>query len=273
MIPVIHVKELSIARAWVQSINELINSGMIIDTEYEEASPSIDATAIIEVHCPTTEPIFPKFMPCGIDGLVEYAYEVIFGIKDDKIGSSSTAWTYTYHDRLASHFDVNQFQYVVDKLVEAPYTRRAIAITWSPAEDEGEQHPPCLQRLFFRLIDAGDCLELCMNVHMRSNDALMAAYMNMYAFNAIQKAIADLLNGNFHKPVTCGSYIHIADSYHIYGSRRDDGSLDRFLKMGHYPYLNHVDIKDIIGETAESLDEKYQEVISESIFRPAKFWL
>ena len=51
-----------------------------------------------------------------------------------------------------------------------------------------------------------------MNIHMRSNDAYKAAFMNMYAFTELQAAVAAELG------VECGEYMHICDSFHIYGS-------------------------------------------------------
>jgi len=47
---------------------------------------------------------------------------------------------------------------------------------------------------------------------MRSNDAFKAAFMNMYAFTELQRVLATEIG------VEPGEYIHIADSFHIYGS-------------------------------------------------------
>ena len=62
-----------------------------------------------------------------------------------------------------------------------------------------------------------------MNAHMRSNDAYKAAFMNMYAFTELQGLIARAIG------VIPGEYIHIADSFHIYGSYFDE--FKGFLKM------------------------------------------
>ncbi|MEM1694292.1 MAG: thymidylate synthase, partial [Ignisphaera sp.] len=86
------------------------------------------------------------------------------------------------------------------------YSRRAQAITWQPWKDLETEHPPCLQRMWFRVIDN----KLVLHIHMRSNDALKAAYMNMYAFTELQRYVAQQLD------VPVGRYIHIADSYHVY---------------------------------------------------------
>ena len=79
--------------------------------------------------------------------------------------------------------------------------------------------PSCLQRLWFRVSDG----RLHMNVHIRSNDAFKAAFMNMYAFTELQREMAAQLG------LAPGQYMHIADSFHIYGSYFAE--FERFLKM------------------------------------------
>ena len=61
-----------------------------------------------------------------------------------------------------------------------------------------------------------------MNIHIRSNDGYKAAFMNAWAFTNIQKMVADRIG------VPVGSYTHIADSFHIYGSYFND--FEGFLK-------------------------------------------
>jgi thymidylate synthase len=78
--------------------------------------------------------------------------------------------------------------------------------------------PACLQRLWFR-ISGG---KLHMNCHIRSNDAFKAAFMNMFAFTELQREMAAAIG------VAPGEYMHIADSFHIYGSYFKD--FEGFLK-------------------------------------------
>jgi len=266
MIPLIHVQEHSLAEAWVKSIKEVIARGISIPTEYNEESPSLDCCAAIRVDDISREPRIPRFIPCGLDGLVEYALEVAFGTKDNLVGTSDTAWTYTYHQRLFDYQGVNQISYILDKLTEAPYTRRAIAVTWNPLTDIGEEHPACLQNVAVRVLDCGDFLSLEMCIHIRSNDALMAAYMNMYAFGFLQWMLALELSNRLGRKVLAGSYTHFANSYHIYGSRREDGSVQRFLQMSANPYLVHDDVDEILYEAVVQQYEKYAEAIDGSIF-------
>jgi thymidylate synthase len=79
--------------------------------------------------------------------------------------------------------------------------------------------PACLQRLWFRISDG----RLHLVAHMRSNDAFKAAFMNMYAFTELQAMVAEGVG------VAPGEYLHVADSFHIYGSYFAE--FEGFLKM------------------------------------------
>jgi thymidylate synthase len=120
----------------------------------------------------------------------------------------------TYHERLRKYTvpgipePIDQIQYVIDTLKECKYSRRAQAVTWKAWEDNGIHDPSCLQRMFFRVIN--DKLQL--NVHMRSNDAFKANFMNMFGFTDLQRIVAEAIG------VPVGKYIHIVDSFHLYSS-------------------------------------------------------
>ena len=145
------------------------------------------------------------------------------GIHDSWIDPEAGKWSYTYHQRLFA-YDlygpqgekrvVDQFEYIIDKLSQAPHSRRAQAITWKPDVDPGVDDPACLQRVWFRIF--GD--ELRMNVHMRSNDAFKAAFMNMWAFTDLQRYVAEEVGRRSGRKLRLGPYAHIVDSFHIYGS-------------------------------------------------------
>ncbi|MEM1560344.1 MAG: thymidylate synthase [Ignisphaera sp.] len=204
---VIHIVGENLPEVWEQSLVMLSEVGRVIDTEYGERS--IDAPAVLIVRNPFAEPrVHLKGIVAGsLKGLLEYVDEVVRGVHDylaDKFG-------YTYHERLFSYrlpndSVVDQIAKVIEKLRKVPYTRRAQAITWQPWKDLETEHPPCLQRMWFRVVDG----RLAMHVHMRSNDAFKAAYMNMYAFTELQKYVAE------HIGVEVGYYMHVADSYHVY---------------------------------------------------------
>ena len=50
---------------------------------------------------------------------------------------------------------VDQIQYIIDALSDVTYTRRAQAITWMPTADPQTGDPPCLQRIWCRLVEDG----------------------------------------------------------------------------------------------------------------------
>jgi len=203
----IYIEASSLPEAWERSLTQLAEKGLIIDTEYGEKS--VDASAVILVKTPFSEPrVHLKGIVAGsLRGLLEYVDEVVRGVHDYLVDKLE----YTYHDRLFSYRlpsgeVVNQIEVLIEKLKKTHYTRRAQAITWQPWRDLYSQYPPCLQRLWFRVVNG----ELIMHVNMRSNDAFKAAFMNMYAFTELQKYVAEKLG------VEVGYYLHIADSYHVY---------------------------------------------------------
>jgi thymidylate synthase len=204
---VVYVEGENLPSAWEKSLIYLAEKGVVIDTEYGEKS--IDSPAVILVKSPYSEPrVHLKGIIAGsLKGLLEYVDEVIKGIHDYLVEKTE----YTYHERLFTYKlpdgrVVNQIEKVIEKLRKVPHTRRAQAITWQPWKDLISEHPPCLQRLWFRVVNG----ELVMHTHMRSNDALKAAFMNMYAFTELQKYVAQQLG------VKVGYYMHIVDSYHVY---------------------------------------------------------
>ncbi|NLF32788.1 MAG: hypothetical protein GX591_18100 [Planctomycetes bacterium] len=113
---------------------------------------------------------------------------------------------------------VDQIAGAIAKLKAVPFTRRAQAVTWQVWNDMNIDDPACLQRMWFRIADG----KLHMNIHMRSNDAFKAAFMNMFAFTELQRDMAAELG------VEPGEYMHIADSFHIYGSYFNE--FEGFLK-------------------------------------------
>ena len=135
-IPVLHVEAGCIARAWEQSLIELHQKGCNLKTEYDkpEDPPSKDATMIITITDPLSEPMIHKDFPGVPLELQEYVMEVCDGIKDHLVRDPSdpkdTRWEYTYHQRLFAYqvpslqaFD--QIDLLCRKLAQTPHTRRA----------------------------------------------------------------------------------------------------------------------------------------------------
>ena len=211
----IHIIAEHLPQAWEQAVAECWGTGSEFRTEYDQAGgpSSRDVVAMIHVLKPFAEPRIHRAFPGGLNDLEKYRAEMLYGVHDHWVDPALNKWEYTYHQRLCEYSlpdgrVVDQIALLTDKLRQVSFTRRAQAVTWKAWEDSQVYDPPCLQRLWFRV--EGE--KLNMIAHMRSNDAYKAGFMNMYAFTELQADVAKQLD------LQLGEYIHIADSFHIYGS-------------------------------------------------------
>ena len=259
-LPVISITAGCLPEAWEKAVLAVWDNGIEIKTQYDrpEDPPSKDATVMVTITNPFAEPRIHKNFPGGPEELEAYRQEVVDGIHDHWIDPAAGKWTYTYHERLFAYSPVedirnpkskkpfkavNQMQYIIDALSKVTHTRRAQAITWMPTADPVTDDPPCLQRIWCRLIadPASDSAKatpdrspagsaeasgyvLDMNTHWRSRDLYKAWFMNVYALTNLQRTIAKSISEKINKPVAIGRYVDISDSLHIYGSSFGDVS-------------------------------------------------
>jgi thymidylate synthase len=234
-VPVLSVFGETIPRAYEKAIKEVWEKGVSVRTEYDRPGdpPSRDATVIITVENPFGQPRFHRSFADGLGGLSEYVMEVVHGAHDywvkpkeeilKGVESKDTRWTYTYHGRLFEYeiedTVVDQVDYMVKKLSETPYSRRAQAITWNTKLDPPTDDPPCLQRVWGRLIeDEEGALVFNMNTHWRSRDLYKAWFENVIALTTLMRKIAERISEETSRQVRLGRYVDISDSLHIYGS-------------------------------------------------------
>ena len=250
-VPVLHVTETSLAAGYEQALVSLYHNGVRFKTQYDKpgAPPSLDATLNLTVLDPLAEPMIHKAFPGGIEDLREYVLEVQ-GIKDHWVKNMNdpkdTRWEYTYHGRLANYgswqesgkrvgpFNVDQIENVIAKLAKQPFTRQAQMITWMPNIDLDCYDPPCLQSLWYRLMEEDDdsAYWLNCNIRFRSNDAWGASFMNMFGFVMFNKEIiAAGIEKRLGKPVKIGRLNWQADSYHIYGKDIADAKARLFDRL------------------------------------------
>ena len=248
-IPVLIVDEETIPRAYEKAIREVWEKGASIRTEYDrpEDPPSRDATVIIIVREPFGQPRFHRSFADGLGGLAEYVMEVVHGAHDYWVKpleeilkgteSQDTHWTYTYHGRLFEYriedMVVNQIDAMIAKLSQTGYTRRAQAITWNPKLDPPTDDPPCLQRVWGRLLEDGEGgYFFNMNTHWRSRDLFKAWFENVIAITTLMKKIAEAISEKSGKKIRVGRYVDICDSLHIYGSyfREIEGDPEKGIK-------------------------------------------
>ena len=213
-IPVITIQEKSLARAYENALVSLYKKGTQFKTQYDKPGDplSLDCTMNLTVLEPESDPMIHKAFPGGIDELKEYVLE-LKGFKDHWVKNlndpEDTRWEYTYHGRLVAYgswkeldtsknppvsvdkgFHIDQISDVVNKLVEQPHTRQAQMITWMPNIDLEVYDPPCLQSLWYRILEDEDGTQwLNCNVRFRSNDAWGASFMNMFGFIQFNKEV------------------------------------------------------------------------------------
>jgi thymidylate synthase len=238
-IPVLTVREKTLAEAYEAALTSLYREGIPFKTQYDKPGDplSLDATMNITIEEPEADPVIHHAFPGGIDELREYVME-LQGFKDHWVKNindpEDTRWEYTYHGRLSQYgswreiiggvsktagFRIDQIENVVAKLIDQPYTRQAQMITWMPNIDLKVYDPPCLQSLWYRIIEDEDSTWwLNCNIRFRSNDAWGASFMNMFGFIRFNREIvADEIARRSGKSVKLGRLNWQADSYHIYG--------------------------------------------------------
>jgi thymidylate synthase len=270
-IPVLSVEGDCIARAWELSLIELHARGCDLKTEYDKPDdpPSKDATMIITITDPLAEPMIHKDFPGGPLELQEYVMEVCEGIKDHLVRNPEdprdTRWEYTYHQRLFQYQTptlqpVDQIETLCRKLARTPHSRRAQAITWKVWEDNECYDPACMQSIWCRLLEQNGERVLSMDVRFRSNDAYKAAFMNIFALVRLQQRIAARIAELSGQPVVVGRYVHMVDSYHIYGSyfKEFEGRFLGALQKRSFEQrtLRYADVRDMMEEARPMILEK-----------------
>jgi thymidylate synthase len=239
-IPVISISRKTLAEAYEAALTAVYEHGTRFKTQYDkpEDPESMDCTMNITIEEPETDPMIHMAFPGGIDDLKEYVLE-LKGYKDHWTKNmnvkSDTRWEYTYHGRMQNYgvwkeligdqsqetgpFKVDQVQAVIDKLSKQPFTRQAQMITWMPNIDLECYDPPCLQSLWYRILEDEEGIYwLNCNIRFRSNDAWGANFMNMFGFIQFNKeVIAAGVAEKTGKTVKIGRLNWQADSFHIYG--------------------------------------------------------
>jgi thymidylate synthase len=199
----------------------------------------------------------------------------MMGIHDHWINPSAGKWTYTYHQRLFAYRPirdvknleednglepVDQIEKMIEKLCKTPYSRRAQAITWIPTADPDTDDPPCLQRLWARLLPSeGEKYRLNLNAHWRSRDLYKAWFMNVYALTELQKWMAQRIAEQMGTSVECGRYVDITDSLHIYGSYMDEKFENEIEKMQSSPFTDRAWDSSVMEPIFEEVRERLKE--------------
>lgn len=172
-----------------------------------------ECTMLINIEEPLAEPMISKLGLFDAEALEQYRQEILDGILDFEVETGK--WDYTYHQRMAKWKDD-----VVRILTETPESRRAVIAIRDNGKDMASENPACLQMLQYMIRDG----KLHCWVVMRSNDAVQASFMNMFAFILLQKEFAERLG------VEVGEYTHFVTNYHYYPGY-EEVKLEQFMKV------------------------------------------
>jgi thymidylate synthase len=284
-IPVICISKRTLAEAYEAALVALYENGTRFKTQYDKPDDpeSMDCTINITIEEPETDPVIHMAFPGGIDDLKEYVME-LKGYKDHWIKNMNdekdTRWEYTYHGRLKNYgvwkelingqstevgpFKVDQIEAVIEKLAKQPFTRQAQMITWMPNIDNDCYDPPCLQSLWYRILeDEEGVYWLNCNIRFRSNDAWGANFMNMFGFIQFNReVIAAGVAEKTGKVVKLGRMNWQADSFHIYGKDIQMAKERLFDRLTEIPFeertlhFNDDFIRDMYNEAEEKVVSK-----------------
>ena len=272
-IPTLHVVGDSIPQAYFRAMKAVWENGLAIRTEYDRKDdagnyidpPSRDARVLIEVKDPFAQPRFPPISFCEIG---VYIAEIM-GVKDyrvvpfDKlqaaVGGELTAqeWPYTYHQRLFAHPDaggsvVDQIALAIERVVQTPYTRRAVATTAVPNIDPYlKEDIPCLREVQLRCPEDRDGNRvLNMNTMWRSRDLYKAWGDNVIAITFLQGVIARRIAEQSGCTVRVGSYADYSSALHIYG--QDFGAIGGAQERGLQSFFDTFDEDRFIARSLPS---------------------
>jgi len=205
----ITVRAITIAQAWRDAMQELYSSGRAIEND----EIFRDAAMAIEVADVTQDLFDDRFgmSKAQVDVINHY---LVTGEQEDQVAHD---WTKLYRKRLFAS-QPNQIQNIIEYLKEKPAGKRAQASVWNQEVDLRGPIAPCLQLLWFQIIDG----KLDLHVHMRASDCYGKLLMNMNEFAALQRYVAKEL------AVEAGQYTHFIDTCHF--NTADSDNIEQLIK-------------------------------------------
>jgi len=194
----------SIAEAYEKLVPYILENGF--EQQSERGLTRFLPYTLIEVTNPKIRRVPSKY-PLGRKAIEDY-------IDCFLNGYSNHDFVYTYHDRIVQYGcnDVNQLEYVIDKLKENKNTRRAYISVWNPCQDTRTNEIPCLVGIHFQVINDN----LIIQTIMRSQDLLLAFPSNLLAFSRLGEKVANEVGLPFKR------LIHYVMNLHIYVERDKD---------------------------------------------------
>jgi thymidylate synthase len=202
------IKTSTLSKAYLEAYNYVMWKHKIVETEDGELTYEAGPVTVV-VSYPNDDKEHLKLVSPYQDNFMK-SYE------DQLIHGTNSDFDYTYNERLFNYQEVvNQVNAMINKIVQEPYTRRAVATTWYPYNDNFENNSvPCLQYIQCKFVKG----YLNMITLWRSRDILMGMPANMYAMNTLHNYIVGALR-NKGVNAQVGTYTDISIVPHIYFKR------------------------------------------------------
>ena len=238
MIPHVYVQGENLVEAYHKSILGLNYHGAVVQCP-DWNTECVEIFLNAEIMHPLQEPVISGLSICDPYSLEKYRMEMLDGLIDWAVPALEP---YTYHQRIGAQEDA-----AIHDLLRSKDSRRA-AITIRYPNDGEMDDAPCLQHIQYMIRDE----KLDAFVLFRSNDAVKAAYMNMFAIAMMQARVAEKLG------VECGSLTYTANSYHCY--QRDWPTLRGYVRAiegGSPPTYNYA------GDWQEMMDGERERILED----------
>jgi len=205
-LPPAFIYEESLFNAWVRLLTEIKMFGILKGSEYNEKQLerlNIIVSLGLYGRKYELEKEFDEFIK--LEEFEKHLSRYFIDKKPEGVD-------YTYGERFLNYNNLNQLQYMINKLSKNPETRRAIMITWNPNIDMHSNDPPCV--ISIEGIIQGKYLNL--TEYIRSNDMFRGWPLNMYALIRIGEYIVNEINKRTNKGYELGIVTTISASAHVY---------------------------------------------------------
>lgn len=202
-----YIYDTSIFRAWIKTLDLIMKFGSVKFSEYEEPQKEfLNLMITIGLYGKEykIEEEFFEFLKR--EDFERHINEVLYPKKSESVD-------YTYGERIFEHrFGKNQVKYLIDKLSKAPYSRRALIVSWDHLIDQNSSNPPCIIGI------QGIITENYYNhtVWIRSNDMVKGWPINIVAQIKLAEYIVNEINRETKSNFEIGTITTISTSAHIY---------------------------------------------------------
>lgn len=185
------VRGKGIVDTWIKVLDKVMRYGSIKSTEYGSMQKELQVITWVIENEDLENPKIPnwpkqlkKVIGLEKESLKNYMSTIFF----DPILPKGTA--YTYGNRLMAYTEkektTNQLEYMIRKIEECPFSRRAISTLFHPFIDKDSKSPPCLTQIQV-LVNEN---KLNMFATYRSQDIFKAGISNAFGLRALQEYIS-----------------------------------------------------------------------------------